>query len=143
MNYRIMSGMKCWAESSNWKKDVCAPKMLYALWKKETGCWVTVPPFGIFVVVLPGIEPGQAMEQAQKIQARIRNQVFLQDQGYEVFIRSSFGIATFPYHADDMTELLTKADHALFSAKGAGKDRIKSTNSSDQKPNLNSESATH
>jgi predicted signal transduction protein with EAL and GGDEF domain len=51
--------------------------------------------------------------------------------------------STFPYHADDMTELLTKADHTLFAAKGAGKDRIKSTNSSDQKPNLNSESATH
>ena len=70
-------------------------------------------------------------EQAQTIQARIRNQVFLQDQGYEVFIRSSFGIATFPYHADNMTELLAKADHALFSAKGLGKDRIKSTSSGD------------
>jgi len=90
-----------------------------------------------FVVVLPGIEPDQAMEQAQKIQAQIRNQVFLQDQGYEVFIRSSFGIATFPYHADNMTELLAKADHALFSAKGLGKDRIKSTNSRDPKPSLN------
>jgi diguanylate cyclase (GGDEF)-like protein/PAS domain S-box-containing protein len=81
-----------------------------------------------FVVVLPGIEPDQAMKQAQKIQAQIKNSVFLQDQGYEVFIRSSFGIATFPYHADNMTELLAKADHALFSAKGSGKDRIKSTN---------------
>jgi len=96
-----------------------------------------------FVVVLPGIEPDQAMEQAKKIQAQIRNQVFLQDQGYEVFIRSSFGIATFPYHADNMTELLAKADRALFSAKGLGKDRIKSTNSRDPMPNLNSESATH
>jgi len=79
-----------------------------------------------FVVVLPGFEPAQAMVQAQKIQTQIKNQVFLQDQGYEVRIRSSFGIATFPYHADDMTSLLAEADHALFSAKGSGKDSIKS-----------------
>jgi diguanylate cyclase (GGDEF)-like protein/PAS domain S-box-containing protein len=79
-----------------------------------------------FVVVLPDFEPAQAMEQAQKIQTQIKNHVFLRDQGYEVSIQSSFGIATFPYHAEDMTNLLAKADHALFSAKGSGKDSIKS-----------------
>jgi diguanylate cyclase (GGDEF)-like protein len=77
-----------------------------------------------FVVVLPGIEPAQALEQAQKIQAQIKSRIFLQDQGHNVRIQSSFGIAAFPAHADDMTNLLAQADHALFSAKGAGKDRI-------------------
>ncbi len=79
-----------------------------------------------FVVVLPDFEPAPAVEQAQKIQTEIKNHVFLRDQGYEVSIQSSFGIATFPYHAGDMTDLLAKADHALFSAKGSGKDSIKS-----------------
>jgi diguanylate cyclase (GGDEF)-like protein/PAS domain S-box-containing protein len=79
-----------------------------------------------FVVVLPGFDSAQAIEQARKIQTRIKNQVFLHDQGFEVRIQSSFGIATFPYHADDMTNLLAVADHALFGAKGAGKDNIKS-----------------
>jgi len=92
-----------------------------------------------FVVVLPGFEPDQAMGQAHKIQAQIKNQIFLQDQGYEVRIRSSFGIATFPHHADNMTELLAKADHALFAAKGLGKDRIKSTSSIDSIHDLNME----
>jgi diguanylate cyclase (GGDEF)-like protein/PAS domain S-box-containing protein len=78
-----------------------------------------------FVVVLPGFDPTQAIEQAKKIQARIENQAFLQDQGLDVRIQSSFGIATFPHHGDDMTNLLTEADHALFGAKGSGKDRIK------------------
>jgi len=81
-----------------------------------------------FVVVLPGIDPAQALEQAKKIQAHIKNQVFLHDQGFEVRIQSSFGIATFPYHAEDMTNLLAAADHALFGAKVSGKDRIKSFN---------------
>ncbi len=79
-----------------------------------------------FVVVLPGFDPVQTIDQAGKIQARIKAQVFLRDQGCEVRIRSSFGLATFPYHADDMTNLLAAADHALFAAKGSGKDTIKS-----------------
>jgi len=79
-----------------------------------------------FVVVLPGFDQTQAFEQAKKIQAQISNQIFLREQGLEVSIRSSFGIATFPDHADDMTNLLAAADHALFGAKGSGKDTIRS-----------------
>jgi diguanylate cyclase (GGDEF)-like protein len=79
-----------------------------------------------FVVVLPDFDQAQAVEQAQKIQARIRNHIFLRDQGFEVSIRSSFGVATFPDHADDMTNLLATADQALFGAKGSGKDTVKS-----------------
>jgi diguanylate cyclase (GGDEF)-like protein/PAS domain S-box-containing protein len=79
-----------------------------------------------FVVVLPGVNQSQAVEQAKKIQARINSQIFLRDQGFEVNIRSSFGIATFPDHADDMTDLLAAADHALFGAKGSGKNTIRS-----------------
>ena len=79
-----------------------------------------------FVVVLPGCDLSQAIEQAKKIQVRIKDKIFLRDQGLELRIQSSFGIATFPYHADDMTNLLAAADHALFGAKGAGKDSIKS-----------------
>jgi len=78
------------------------------------------------VVVLPGFDSTQAVEQAKKIQTQIKNQIFLGDQGVEVRLQSSFGIATFPYHADDMTNLLAAADHALFDAKGSGKDNIKS-----------------
>jgi diguanylate cyclase (GGDEF)-like protein/PAS domain S-box-containing protein len=79
-----------------------------------------------FVVVLPDFDQAQAVEQAKKIQARISNHVFLRDQGFEVSIQSSFGVATFPYHADDMTNLLATADQALFDAKRSGKDTIKS-----------------
>jgi diguanylate cyclase (GGDEF)-like protein/PAS domain S-box-containing protein len=79
-----------------------------------------------FVVVLPGFDQAQALGQAKKIQARIENHVFLRDQGFEVSIRSSFGIASYPHHADDMTNLLATADHALFGAKASEKGTIKS-----------------
>lgn len=80
-----------------------------------------------FVVVLPGFDPDRAIEQAAKIQAQIKNQVFLRDQGFEVSIQASFGVATFPLHADNMTDLLAAADHALFAAKKSGKGCIKSS----------------
>ena len=79
-----------------------------------------------FVVVLPGFDPARTIEQAKKIQVQIKNQVFLRDQGYEVSIQSSFGVATYPLHADNMENLLAAADHALFAAKDSGKDRISS-----------------
>ena len=78
-----------------------------------------------FVVVLPGFDPAQAIAQAQKIQTRIKNNIFLYDQGFEVRIHSSVGIATYPYHADNMNSLLAAADHALFDVKDSGKGSIK------------------
>ena len=79
-----------------------------------------------FVVVLPDHSAELALGKAEEIRDRIRNRVFLQNQGFEVRIRSSFGIATFPYHAKSMTDLLAAADKALFAAKSAGKDSIRS-----------------
>jgi diguanylate cyclase (GGDEF)-like protein len=79
-----------------------------------------------FVVVLPDHSLEQALGKAEEIRDRIRNRVFLQDQGFQVLIRSSFGVATFPYHAESMTDLLAAADKALFAAKSAGKDIIMS-----------------
>ena len=78
------------------------------------------------MVVLPGFDQDQALEQAKKIQVRIENHVFLRDQGFEIRIRSSFGIASYPHDAEDMTNLLATADHALFGAKASGKATIKS-----------------
>jgi diguanylate cyclase (GGDEF)-like protein len=79
-----------------------------------------------FVVVLPGHSHEQALGKAEEIRERIGNRAFLQDQGYNVRIRCSLGVATFPYHAESMTELLAAADRALFAAKSAGKDSVKS-----------------
>jgi diguanylate cyclase (GGDEF)-like protein len=78
-----------------------------------------------FVIVLHNYDLEQTLDKAREIQNRIKNRVFLRDQGFEVGIRSSFGIAVFPYQAENMTDLLAAADKALFAAKGAGKDTIK------------------
>ena len=79
-----------------------------------------------FVIVLHNYDLDQTLDKAKEIQNRIKNRAFLRDQGFEVRIQSSFGIAVFPYQAENMTDLLTAADKALFAAKGAGKDTIMS-----------------
>ena len=77
-----------------------------------------------FVVVLPGIDQPQALQIASEIRASVKNTVYVLDQGIEVRLRASFGIATFPQHAADLNGLIAAADHALFAIKEAGKDAI-------------------
>lgn len=77
-----------------------------------------------FVVVLPDHDQEQALAKAEQMQARIRASVYLQDQGKNVRLQASCGIATFPTHGDDAEALLTAADTALFEIKGTGKGAI-------------------
>jgi diguanylate cyclase (GGDEF)-like protein len=77
-----------------------------------------------FVVVLPGLNQARAEETALTIRSRINSTVYLLEQGLEVRLQASFGIATFPDHAGNLTELLASADQALFAVKEKGKGRI-------------------
>ncbi len=78
-----------------------------------------------FVVVLPGFTDTQAVQKALDIQHRIKQSTYLRDQGAEVRLQASFGIATFPDHAKDMRGLLGAADHALFAVKTNGRDSVR------------------
>jgi diguanylate cyclase (GGDEF)-like protein len=77
-----------------------------------------------FVVVLPGFDQIKAKLKAEEIRSRIISTVYLLDQGIEVQLRVSFGIATFPEHATDVTNLLATADRELFSVKKKSKDAV-------------------
>ena len=46
------------------------------------------------------------------------------DQGVEVSLTASLGVATFPDHASDLNELISAADHALFAIKETGKGAV-------------------
>ena len=54
----------------------------------------------------------------------MKNSVYAPDQGIEVRLQASFGIATFPEHATDLNGLIAAADQALFAIKAAGKNAI-------------------
>jgi diguanylate cyclase (GGDEF)-like protein/PAS domain S-box-containing protein len=77
-----------------------------------------------FIVVLPGCGREAARERAEEIRSRVLKTVYLRKHGLEVKLRASFGIATFPDHADDMTGLLAAADRALFDGKKKGRNAV-------------------
>jgi diguanylate cyclase (GGDEF)-like protein len=88
---------------------------------------IAAPAFAVayagdeFVIVLPEFDSFQAVEKASNLQARIKGAVYLRDYGLEVKLQASYGIATFPDHATDLTGLLASADRALFSVKEKGR----------------------
>jgi diguanylate cyclase (GGDEF)-like protein/PAS domain S-box-containing protein len=79
-----------------------------------------------FIVVLPGFGQPEATAKAEEIRSRILETVYLRNQGFAVRLKASFGIATFPDHAGDMTGLLAAADKALFGVKEKGRDAVAS-----------------
>ena len=77
-----------------------------------------------FVVILPGQDQDQAFQKASEIRSRIKDTVYALDHGIKVRLQASFGVATFPQHAENFNALIAAADQALFSIKEAGKDAI-------------------
>ena len=78
-----------------------------------------------FVIVLPGFERDQALLKAEEIRSRMVSTGYLLEQGLEVRLTATFGIAVFPEDAGDLTGLLASADTALFAGKQRGKDSIR------------------
>jgi diguanylate cyclase (GGDEF)-like protein len=78
-----------------------------------------------FVVVLPDVDTDRAYEIANEIRQRISDTDYLSSQGIRAKLGASFGIATFPDHANDITGLLASSDHALFEAKKSGKSTVR------------------
>jgi diguanylate cyclase (GGDEF)-like protein len=91
---------------------------------------VSTPAFGVsyggdeFVVVLPGTNKGRALHKAEEIRRTLSQTVFLANQGLQVHIQASFGVATYPEDATDRTGLLALADHAMFDVKRRGKNAV-------------------
>ncbi len=77
-----------------------------------------------FVVVLPDSDQVTARMKAEEMQSQIKSTVYTLDQGIEAQLEISFGIATFPDQANDLTSLLGIADRELFSVKEKSKDAL-------------------
>jgi diguanylate cyclase (GGDEF)-like protein len=72
------------------------------------------------------LAPETDSDSAWKIAERVRAQVKQYRrilEGEEVGITLSVGIVSYPAHASMISELLRRADEAMYSAKRSGKDR--------------------
>jgi len=79
-----------------------------------------------FVVVLPGFGRDAALEKARAIQTCIRETHYLAGTGQTARLAASFGVATYPDDATELSALLALGDQALFSVKEGGRDGIAS-----------------
>src|SRR5262249_57312983 len=77
-----------------------------------------------FVVVLPGAHRDAAVAKADEIRRSIRDTPYLVTTGKPAHLTASFGVATFPDDARDLTELLGLAAQSLFTVKKSGRDDI-------------------
>ncbi len=76
-----------------------------------------------FAVLLPHTDPADALKVAHEVLESVRNSGLV-IQGTPLSITASAGIALFPAHGSILEELLSRADIALYEAKGNGRNRV-------------------
>lgn len=100
------------------------------IWVSDFSASINDPCFGVayggdeYVVVLPGHDKEQAIQQAETIRTLIRQTTYLAEAGHSINLSCSFGIAISPTDAKDFKTLLAKADSQLFRIKETGKGQI-------------------
>lgn len=77
-----------------------------------------------FVVVLPETDVQTAVRITQRLQRGLRAAEFLKEDGLNIRLTASFGIAGYPEHAQSKRDLVRLADQAMYLAKNSGRDQI-------------------
>jgi diguanylate cyclase (GGDEF)-like protein len=81
-----------------------------------------------FAVVLPETPPGEAVLVAERVRRRVDERLFrMPDSGQMLRATVSIGVATYPDDAGEKTDLVEKADAALYRAKRGGKNAVVTT----------------
>jgi two-component system cell cycle response regulator len=76
-----------------------------------------------FLVVLPGLDDGEALARLQDLRALVADQCW-QDVTPGRPVTVSIGAVSVPEDGDDMSQILRRADRNLYVAKRAGRDRV-------------------
>ena len=77
-----------------------------------------------FVVVLPQTDKKKAHIAAKRLRNAINSEVFFAEEGFNIRITASFGVATFSDDATSKDELLRAVDEAMYQIKGTTRDGI-------------------
>ncbi len=78
-----------------------------------------------FFVTLPGIGCDKALEIAERIRRAVENAAFNRyNSVHRGLVTVSCGVASYPIQADNLDELMQKADEYLYEAKRAGRNRV-------------------
>ena len=77
-----------------------------------------------YVLLLPDTSKAEAKIKMESIKEKINKSIFLQEEGKNIRVTASAGIAVFPEDAKSKKTLLLKADNLMYTIKNAHKDGI-------------------
>ena len=77
-----------------------------------------------FIILMPGTTKENAARVAEKLRQSIKEKAFLAEEGINIRLTASFGVASFPQDADSKEELIHKADHAMYAVKNRTRDAV-------------------
>ncbi len=76
-----------------------------------------------FCLMMPETDLVAGKEICERLRASVENAVFQGKQG-RAYLTVSIGVAGFPEHGDNISELIENADEALYQAKNSGRNRV-------------------
>ncbi|CAG1065857.1 Response regulator PleD [uncultured bacterium] len=77
-----------------------------------------------FVILMPGTSKKNAALVAEKLRQSVKETSFLADEGINIRLTASFGVASLPEDAETKEELIQKADHAMYDVKNRTRDGV-------------------
>ena len=77
-----------------------------------------------FVVLLPQTSKDQAVVVAKRLQDSLRAGTFCTEQGLNLTVRASMGLATFPNDAQTPHDIIRQADEMMYVVKNTTRDNI-------------------
>src|SRR5215467_15894350 len=77
-----------------------------------------------FVILLPQTDKNSALVVAKRIQDMMRKTVFLAEDGLNLNVRCSMGLATYPEDAKSSHEIIRQADEMMYMVKNSSRDNI-------------------
>ncbi len=77
-----------------------------------------------FALLLPETRPAEASAVAEKLRAAIQARTVTLENGVELRVTASFGVACYQQGKEGVTHLIEQADQALYRAKDKGRNRV-------------------
>src|SRR6476659_5977817 len=77
-----------------------------------------------FVVLLPQTSKDQALNVARRLRDSMRASAFCKDEGLNLNVRASMGLATFPHDAKTPHDIIRQADEMMYMVKNSTRDNI-------------------
>ncbi|MBI5491632.1 MAG: sensor domain-containing diguanylate cyclase [Deltaproteobacteria bacterium] len=77
-----------------------------------------------FIIMMPGTPKKSAVTVAEKLRSSMSEEVFLKDDGINISLTGSFGVASFPADADNKDGLIHMADNAMYAIKSRNRNGV-------------------